>query len=307
MFHLRRSIPQTLLVAGLIAVLMPARSRAQIVLAGARSSGTVSSGEYAGQNFRLLIAGAYSGFGPGGLIQGRAILFIGAERFEAIVSPDFGTFDSFCCGEGRVDPFDAFHSFSTNGQVRHVNAATPHNHLFGASATTDGRMAFNLADQSGTIVTPSDPPHDPHVGLIVDLPANAAIITLGASLPKSAPSAPGNSTDPDELELQELLLKLEAELSVAAANTANLFRLESNYPNPFNPTTTIAYELRTTAHVAIKVVNALGEEVATLLDQTQTAGAHTVQWNAAHVPSGVYFVQVQAGEFKNVKKCLLLK
>jgi len=85
------------------------------------------------------------------------------------------------------------------------------------------------------------------------------------------------------------------------------FALQQNYPNPFNPATTLAYELPKAAHVAIRVFNLLGKEIATLLDQTQTAGAHSVQWNAAHVPSGVYFVQMQAGEFKSVKKCLLLK
>jgi len=85
------------------------------------------------------------------------------------------------------------------------------------------------------------------------------------------------------------------------------FALQQNYPNPFNPTTTIAYELPHAAHVAIKVFNLLGKEVTTLLNQAQTAGVHTVQWNATSVPSGVYFVQMRAGEFNSVKKCVLLR
>ena len=99
---------------------------------------------------------------------------IGSERFEAVVSPAFGTFQSLCCGEGYV-----FHDgFSMTGQVRHVTAAVPHNHLFGASAAVYGSLCVNIADQSGSI-TQTDSPHDPGIGLICDIPATV-IVSGGA-------------------------------------------------------------------------------------------------------------------------------
>ncbi len=91
------------------------------------------------------------------------------------------------------------------------------------------------------------------------------------------------------------------------AESARSFALQQNYPNPFNPSTMIAYELPAATHVEIKVFNLLGKEVATLVNQTQFAGAHEARWNAAHIPSGVYIVRMQAGRFKQAKKCLLLK
>jgi hypothetical protein len=171
MISQKRNIWRALLVVGLICSTVPAMSLAQStkVVAVAVGAGTISSGEYAGRPFRIEIFGEYSRFGPGTLVRGRALLTIGTERFESVVGTE--QFPSFCCGEGAVDSF----SFSMSGRVRHVTAPQPHEHLFGASATKDGRMCFNLADQSGTI-TETQPPHNPGVGLICDIPA-VVIIT----------------------------------------------------------------------------------------------------------------------------------
>jgi len=67
------------------------------------------------------------------------------------------------------------------------------------------------------------------------------------------------------------------------------FQLGSNFPNPFNPSTTIRYELASQAFVTIKVYNLLGKEVATLVSQVQQAGIHTVTFDGSSFPSGVYF------------------
>jgi hypothetical protein len=162
----KRNIRRALLVVGLICSTVPAMSPAQStqVVAFAVGAGTIPSGEYAGRPFRIEISGEYSAFGPGTLVRGRALLTIGTERFASVVGTE--QFPSFCCGEGAVDSF----GFSMGGRVRHVTAPQPHEHLFGASATKDGRMCFNLADQSGT-TTETQPPHNPGVGLICDIPA----------------------------------------------------------------------------------------------------------------------------------------
>ncbi len=83
--------------------------------------------------------------------------------------------------------------------------------------------------------------------------------------------------------------------------------LSNNYPNPFNPSTTIRFGLPEKSNVKLTIYNSLGEEVSSLLDKELIEGYHEVEFNALDLASGVYFYSIQAGEFKSVKKMLLLK
>jgi hypothetical protein len=85
------------------------------------------------------------------------------------------------------------------------------------------------------------------------------------------------------------------------------YALLQNYPNPFNPSTKITYALPSKEFVVLKVYDVLGREVATLFAGDQAAGVHTVEFDAAKVSGGTYFYQLQAGNFTEVKKMLLLK
>jgi photosystem II stability/assembly factor-like uncharacterized protein len=85
------------------------------------------------------------------------------------------------------------------------------------------------------------------------------------------------------------------------------YELFQNYPNPFNPTTKISYALPQNSFVELKVFNLLGQEIATLVNQEKPAGYYQVDFNASSLPSGVYFYQLNAGEFVITKKMLLLK
>jgi hypothetical protein len=89
--------------------------------------------------------------------------------------------------------------------------------------------------------------------------------------------------------------------------TVYSYKLAQNYPNPFNPNTNIQYTLMRTGHVTLTVFDILGRKVATLVNQNQNAGDHTVNFNASRFASGVYFYQIEAGDFRNVKKMMLLK
>ncbi len=86
------------------------------------------------------------------------------------------------------------------------------------------------------------------------------------------------------------------------------FIIEQNYPNPFNPSTSIRYQLSQRDVVRLKVYNNLGQEVATLVNGVQEAGAHTATWNAKNIASGTYFYQMEVGgTVLPVKKAILLK
>jgi N-acetylneuraminic acid mutarotase len=87
----------------------------------------------------------------------------------------------------------------------------------------------------------------------------------------------------------------------------NSYLLEQNYPNPFNPTTIIGFGVQNKSNVKITVLNSIGEEVAVLLNEGREPGFYQVEFNAANLPSGVYFYQLRAGSFVETKKMLLLK
>ena len=85
------------------------------------------------------------------------------------------------------------------------------------------------------------------------------------------------------------------------------FDLKQNHPNPFNPTTTIEFSLSHSGYVTLKIFNLLGAEVATVLAHKLTAGSHSIDWNAADLPSGVYFYRVTTGSLVETKKMVLIK
>jgi CubicO group peptidase (beta-lactamase class C family) len=85
------------------------------------------------------------------------------------------------------------------------------------------------------------------------------------------------------------------------------FSLSQNFPNPFNPSTTIKYSVPQITNVVIKVFDVLGSEVATLVNEEKPVGIYELTWNAEQLPSGVYFYQLKAGSFVETKKMLLLK
>ena len=92
-----------------------------------------------------------------------------------------------------------------------------------------------------------------------------------------------------------------------SADLPRHFALDQNYPNPFNPSTHITFNLPSRSMVSLKIFDALGREVSMLVAGELTAGTHTRQWNAAGLPSGVYFYRMHAGSFTQTKKLILLR
>jgi DNA-binding beta-propeller fold protein YncE len=91
------------------------------------------------------------------------------------------------------------------------------------------------------------------------------------------------------------------------AGTPTAFLLNQNYPNPFNPSTTISYTLPQAEQVTLKVYDVLGHEVATLVNEIKAAGNYTAMFNADKFSSGIYFYKLQAGNFAETKKMMLVK
>lgn len=85
------------------------------------------------------------------------------------------------------------------------------------------------------------------------------------------------------------------------------YRLWQNFPNPFNPSTTIAFGVPRSSHVILKLYNFLGQEIQTLVNEQLHPGQFEVQWHADGMPSGVYFYRIQAGDFSESRMLLLAK
>ena len=135
--------------------------------------------------------------------------------------------------------------------------------------------------------------------------------------------APGNQPTTGKITIQDVQV-IEGSIPTSVQAEQNLpasFALYQNYPNPFNPTTTIKYQIPNSSHVTLKVYDILGREVATLVNEVQNAGEHSVQFpdrqqttNYRQVSSGIYFYRLTAGAsagsaagFTEVKKLVLLK
>lgn len=87
----------------------------------------------------------------------------------------------------------------------------------------------------------------------------------------------------------------------------NNYKLEHNYPNPFNPSTVICYQIAEENHVSLKVCDIIGSEVAILVDEQKPAGYYKVEFNGADLASGIYLYTFQAGKFTDTKKLVIIK
>jgi len=85
------------------------------------------------------------------------------------------------------------------------------------------------------------------------------------------------------------------------------YSLSQNYPNPFNPTTNIKYQIKENAIVTLKIYDILGKEIETLVNEKQSPGTYEVNWNANAFPSGVFFYRLEAGDYSETRKMILIK
>jgi|GEM_PF-1188096 len=90
-------------------------------------------------------------------------------------------------------------------------------------------------------------------------------------------------------------------------NTPDIFSLQQNYPNPFNAQTTIEYSVPEQAKVTLRIYNLRGEVIKEIISEQQSPGEYTVQWNATGVPSGIYFYQLNTGDYSKTRKLVLIK
>jgi len=92
-----------------------------------------------------------------------------------------------------------------------------------------------------------------------------------------------------------------------SSNISSSYLLEQNYPNPFNPSTNIRYQITCNKYVTLKVYDLLGKEVAILVNENQKPGKYEVAFNGSLLPSGIYLYRLEAGDFRETRKMILIK
>ena len=108
--------------------------------------------------------------------------------------------------------------------------------------------------------------------------------------------------------IEEMLTEIPtADVKENPINLPNDFILHGNYPNPFNASTTIQYELKKNGNIKLSVFDLSGREIDVIRENYQIIGTHTIAWETSDVPSGVYFFRLSSGKFVQTRKAVLLK
>jgi len=252
----------------------------------AESGGGVYSGEYSSSTFtNCTISNNSASYNGGGICC-------------AYYSPIFhNTIIAFSEGEGVY--FDS----TCEGQFEYCN-------IFGNS---DGAFGGYIPDEIGQLVTTNinDDSCDIYFNIFLDpmfvdtaagdyhLLAGSPCIDAGDPLfPLDSDST---ITDIGAFYFHQSAIEPPDELLPTE------HALYPNWPNPFNPTTTIRYDVKQTGRVRLTIFNLLGQQVTRLIDKQHLAGTYTISWHATDLPSGIYFYQMQTPGFVQTRKLILLK
>jgi len=95
--------------------------------------------------------------------------------------------------------------------------------------------------------------------------------------------------------------------SISENEQPEIFTLKQNYPNPFNPSTTISYQIQKQSYETLKVFDVNGKEVVTLVNSVEQPGKKSINFNANNLASGVYYYRLQAGNYIETKKFVLIR
>ena len=180
-----------------------------------------------------------------------------------------------------------------NGTVIANNASTTITFEFGRNTSYGRAVNANPNIATGSIETEVN---SQLTGLLPGTTYHYRVVAVNSA---------GTTNGTDETFVTSILDGIDREQVKFSVPTE--YSLSQNYPNPFNPSTQIKFALPQSGHVLLKVYNTLGVKVITLVNSIMRTGYHTIEFNAQDLPSGVYFYRIEDGEFKDVKKMILIK
>lgn len=176
--------------------------------------------------------------------------------------------------------------------------------ITGSTKSSHGthQASWDLTDKNGNRVA------DGEYSLIVEMTDEHSQGPLATfTFPVGAASNTLTPGDKDYFHNIELSWNSTVTIIKDDAPIVNSFSLDQNYPNPFNPSTSIRYILPENSDVVLSIYDIVGKKVATIVNQQQSAGEYTVNFNAAGLTSGVYLYKLTAGKFSETRKMYLVK
>jgi hypothetical protein len=225
------------------------------------------------------------------------------QSYDPALDPQFNTLNTLSPGNGYWVNVNAAVDFMYPAPVRGIDAEDAVEYIWTPVIYTNSTCAYARLDAEGQIgafvngecrgVTAIN---DGYVSLVINgeaaetaefkLYQNGMVTDLNTQIT----TAPG----------EDVFFEFTSDVPVST-------RLMNAYPNPFNPQTTIAYELAEAGKVSVDVYNVKGQKVAELVNAAQAAGQHNVVWNAAGQASGIYFVKMQTANQDQTHKVILMK
>jgi len=214
------------------------------------------------------------------------------------------------------EPFSVLYPTVTDTFSSHIDSNTDIGFTWGGCNDVDNDITYKLTIELEFFGVPYTDIHENISDTTISVSSNSLDALLGGlNLSESTLSWYIDASDEDytmvsdtgEFVLSRSLLDVLDDSSIPT-----VFTLHQNHPNPFNPITTLRYDLPENSYVNVTVYDMLGRQVKKLINQTQDAGFKSVIWNATNdygkpVSAGVYLYQIQAGEFVQTKKMVLLK
>jgi hypothetical protein len=167
-----------------------------------------------------------------------------------------------------------------------------------------GDFCFAPGEDSIATTPPLFEPLQPNDTLITSLHVTSDVNTIGTSYFQLQI---GTFRNPDDRIILDFIATTDPSVSVDEDINLNSYYLFQNYPNPFNPSTNISYKISEAGMVRLKVFNILGVEVATLVNEFQYSGEHSVDFNSSGLSSGVYFYSLSVNNFTQTRKMILEK
>ncbi|HEY9166164.1 MAG TPA: T9SS type A sorting domain-containing protein [Candidatus Kryptonia bacterium] len=192
--------------------------------------------------------------------------------------------------------------FPTQGLVPGYSIRYPYSNYFMVDSTISDTATVGTPAGTFTNCVMQSETHYDSLGKVVFLEYHYYAHGVGMVL--------NQRVKPDSNAHTDYLIQYSAVTAVHEKNAADdprSFSLLQNYPNPFNPSTTISYRVEMRSQVSLKVYNVLGEEVATLVNETKDPGEYSVKMDASRFSSGVYFYRLFSGNYVSTKKMLMTK
>lgn len=172
--------------------------------------------------------------------------------------------------------------------------------------------------------TPSGAPITVNIvgdGLVSFDPTNTGTYDIGTDVTLTAIPEPGwvfigwsgdltGDTNPAVVNVdaaKNITATFEVSTGIVAESIPSEYKLAQNFPNPFNPSTTIEFDLKQSGWTVLSIYNMLGQEVATLMNKQMEAGRYAVHFDASHLASGIYYYRLTSADFNSLKKMILIK